>query len=59
MATHTDILPILPITTGVRKGSLLKTVNIFYLGLPRHCGGKESTCQCRRCGFHPWVGKVP
>ena len=21
--------------------------------------GKESTCQCRRCRFDPWVGKMP
>ena len=21
--------------------------------------GKESACQYRRCGFHPWVGKIP
>ena len=21
--------------------------------------GKESTCQCRRCGFDPRVGKIP
>ena len=21
--------------------------------------GKESTCQCRRCGFDPWLGKIP
>ena len=21
--------------------------------------GKEATCQCRRCGFDPWVGKIP
>ena len=20
---------------------------------------KESACQCKRCGFHPWVGKIP
>ena len=20
---------------------------------------KEPTCQCRRCRFHPWVGKIP
>ena len=20
--------------------------------------GKESTCQCRRCGFYPWVRKI-
>ena len=21
--------------------------------------GKQSTCQCRRLGFDPWVGKIP
>ena len=21
--------------------------------------GKESACQCRRCGLDPWVGKIP
>ena len=26
--------------------------------LPRWFSGKESTCQCRRCGFDPWVGKI-
>ena len=24
-------------------------------GLPRWQSGKEATCQCRRCGFNPWV----
>ena len=31
-------------------------------GLPRWCGGKESTWQCRRYKrhrFHPWVGEIP
>ena len=31
-------------------------------GLPRWCYGKEPACQSRRhkrCGFHPWVGKMP
>ena len=28
-------------------------------GLPRGCTGKESACWCRRCGFDPWVGKIP
>ena len=28
-------------------------------GLPRCLSGKESACQCRRCRFHPWVGKIP
>ena len=21
--------------------------------------GKESLCQCRKCGFNPWVRKIP
>ena len=21
--------------------------------------GRESNCQCRSCGFNPWVGKIP
>ena len=25
----------------------------------RRLRGKESTCQCRRCGFRPSVGKIP
>ena len=31
-------------------------------GLPMWHNGKESPCQCRRhkrCGFNPWVGKIP
>ena len=31
---------------------------IFY-GLPRWLSGKESACQCRRCGFGAWLGKIP
>ena len=27
-------------------------------GLPRWLRGKESPCQCWRCGFNPWVGKI-
>ena len=27
------------------------------MGLPWWLSGKESSC--RRCGFHPWVGKIP
>ena len=29
------------------------------LGLPRWFSGKTSSCQCRRCRFNPWVGKIP
>ena len=27
-------------------------------GLPRWLSSKESTCQCRRSRFDPWVGKI-
>ena len=27
--------------------------------LPGWLSSKESTCQCRRCGFDPWAGKIP
>ena len=29
------------------------------MGLPCWLRGKESTCQCRRCRFDPWVSKSP
>ena len=32
-------------------------IYIFW-GDPRWRSGKESTCQCRRCGFDPWVRKT-
>ena len=28
-------------------------------GFPGDASGKEPTCQCRRCGFDSWVGKMP
>ena len=31
----------------------------WVAGLPRCLNDKDSTCQCRRCRFHPWVGKIP
>ena len=32
---------------------------MYILGLPWWLRGKESTCQCRRHRFDPWVGKIP
>ena len=29
------------------------------MGLPWWLSDKEPTCQCRRCGFHSQVGKIP
>ena len=31
----------------------------IHMRFPRWHGGKESACQCRRCGFDPWGGKIP
>ena len=28
-------------------------------GFPGGPSDKELTCQCRRCSFDPWVGKMP
>ena len=39
------------------------TAHLFYnTGFPGGASGKEPVCQCRRperCGFNPWVGKIP
>ena len=37
------------------------TPPILPHGLPSWLSVKEPTCQCRshRCGFNPWVGKIP
>ena len=29
------------------------------MGSPGGTSGKESPCQCKRCRFDPWVGKIP
>ena len=49
---------------GARAHSLVATLRSFVsdLGLPRWHSDKEPPCQCRRhkrCGFSPWVGKIP
>ena len=35
--------------------------NLYVLqyGAPRWLSSKESACQCRKCGFSPWVRKIP
>ena len=32
---------------------------VLIVGLPKWLSGKESTCQCRRRGFDPWVRTIP
>ena len=34
-------------------------VLIHAFGFPWWLSGKEPACQCRRCRFDPWVGKIP
>ena len=31
----------------------------LYKRLPQWFSGKRIRLQCRRCGFNPWVGKIP
>ena len=44
-------------TQTIRQGFL--TLPCTSEGLPRWHSGKETSCQCRRPGFDPWVGKIP
>ena len=32
--------------------------HLYIFGFSGDASGRESTCQCRRCGFSPWVGKI-
>ena len=44
------------------KQSTFSQINTFAQGFPVSASGKEPACQCRsrkRCGFDPWVGKIP
>ena len=70
---RTDLLPPLfglfsPMTMNPSNVNILQWPFPFYqmlfwpIGLPRWCSAKESTCWYRRhkkCGFDPWVGKIP
>ena len=41
------------------KTSAVFTCSSFVCGLPWRFRGKESSCQCSRCRFDPWVRKIP
>ena len=44
----------------VGKGlNVALTLSKINWGLPSWHSGKESACQCRRCKFDPWSGKIP
>ena len=47
-----------------KKMPLLQRCTIWagVFGLPRWLSSEEPACQCRRCkrcGFNPWIGKIP
>ena len=64
---YTPFTNLLIILTLFTKYDFVLWISIFgtyierYLlfGLPWGLSGKESTCQCRRRGFDPWIGKLP
>ena len=39
-------------------GQMSNSIFSEGLGFPRCLSGKEFACQCRRCGFHLWIGKI-
>ena len=44
------------------RHTLNKDLTVITPGFPGGTSGKEPACQCRRhkrCGFDPWVGKIP
>ena len=47
-----------PILT-TRSNNINSNSSVISKGLPRWLSGKESSCQSRRCGLDPWVGKIP
>ena len=61
--------PLSPSLTSANKSSHIHTgivisfCLILFEGhlqpIPRRLSGKESTCQCKRHGFDPWVWKIP
>ena len=49
-------------TQGLNQGPLHCKWILYHLSHQRSPSGKETTCQCRRlkrCGFDPWLGKIP
>ena len=53
LKVHLEFIPQLQSTQQ------LNWTDIHICGFLWWLRGKESTCQCRRCRFDPWVGKIP
>ena len=45
--------------TSASGSWMLLLIGEITLGIPKWLGGKESTCQCKRLKFNPWVRKIP
>ena len=44
------------------NGEWISKLQGYFVGFPSGTSGKEPVCQCRgckRCGFDPWVEKIP
>ena len=52
-------MPLLSFSVTERDFNILPLGMICCNGLSRWFSGKESPCECRRCRFNPWVGKIP
>ena len=48
-----------PKTTPKAEQSPLREHAGYHGGFPWWLSGKESTCQCKRHRFNPWVRKIP
>ena len=47
------------LTTWQSPSGQLNSLYCDYMGILGGASGKQPTCQCRRCGFDPWVGTIP
>ena len=59
---HPVPAPVLPDFLLLHKLSMDSNHYLYISGLPGGASGKDPACQRRRrkrCGFNPWVGKVP
>ena len=53
------LIPLLIPTLSFQRSPKPFVVSTPSKELPWWLSGKESTCQCRRCGFDPWLRKIP
>ena len=50
----------LTLLVGIQTSTAtIKNSKVIPQGLPWWFSGKESACQCRRCGFSPWSDRSP